>query len=342
MFDQIAKVLLPKDYVRLAMTGEHASDMSDSSGTYWLDVAKRDWSDALLAATNLDRSHMPKLYEGSAATGRLRDEVAKAWGMPLKPVVAGGGGDNPASACGIGAVKDEAAFLSVGTSGVFFVSNARFSPNADRAIHAFCHAVPGAWHQMGVHLSAAGSLEWLAGILKKPVPDLLKALGDKVDGPASALFLPYLSGERTPVADATVRGALMGIGYETDERMLTQAVLEGVAFTFRDSLEALRVAGSKVTEASVVGGGSRSGLWVQIMADTLGIPLTLHHGGELGGAFGAARLGLCAATGADPKVVCTKPPVARVVEPDKGKAQAYADAYARFVRMYGAAKAVMG
>ncbi len=173
VYDQIAKVLLPKDYVRLQMTGDYASDMSDSAGTYWMDVAKRDWSETLLAATGLTRGHMPKLYEGSEPTGRLTEAVATAWGMPKRPVVAGGGGDNAASACGIGAVKDEAAFLSVGTSGVFFVSNARFSPNADRAIHAFCHAVPKTWHQMGVHLSAAGSLEWLAHNLRRPVPELL-------------------------------------------------------------------------------------------------------------------------------------------------------------------------
>ena len=341
VFDQIAKVLLPKDFVRLQMTGDFASDMSDSAGTYWLDVAKRDWSETLLSATGLTREHMPKLYEGSAPTGRLTQAVAAAWGMPKRPVVAGGGGDNPASACGIGAVKDEAAFLSVGTSGVFFVSNARFSPNADRAIHAFCHAVPNTWHQMGVHLSAAGSLEWLAHNLRRPVPELLAMLGDKVASPAPALFLPYLSGERTPVADATVRGMFAGLGQETDEKMLTQAVIEGVAFTFRDSLEALRVAGSAVKEASVVGGGSRSQMWVQIMANTLGIPLTLHHGGELGGAFGAARLGLCAATGADPVAVCTKPPVAAVIEPDMSLTQAYSDAYARFAHMYRAAKEIM-
>ncbi len=342
VYDQIAKVLLPKDYVRLQMTGDYASDMSDSAGTYWMDVAKRDWSEALLKATGLDTGHMPKLFEGSAPTGRLTEAVAAAWGMPKRPVVAGGGGDNAASACGIGAVKDEAAFLSVGTSGVFFVSNARFSPNADRAIHAFCHAVPNTWHQMGVHLSAAGSLEWLAHTLRRPVPELLAALGERVAGPASTLFLPYLSGERTPVADATVRGMFAGLGQESDEKMLTQAVLEGVAYSFRDSLEALRVAGSAVKEASVVGGGSRSKMWVQIMANTLGIPLTLHHGGELGGAFGAARLGLCAATRADPMAVCTQPPVAAVVEPERGLVGAYAEGYARYARMYKAAKEVMG
>jgi xylulokinase len=340
-FARVAKVLLPKDYVRLCMTGGYASDMSDSAGTYWMDMTTRDWSDTLLSATHLTRGHMPELFEGSQATGRLTPEVSAQWGMPRRPVVAGGGGDNAASACGIGAVKDGSAFLSVGTSGVLFVSNARFSPNADRAIHAFCHAVPNTWHQMGVHLSAAGSLEWLAGLLRKPVPELLAALGDRVNAPASTLFLPYLSGERTPWNDANARGMFVGLGHETDEKALTQAVLEGVAFSFRDSLEALKVAGTHLTELGVVGGGSRSTLWLQIMANTLGIPLNTYHGGEVGGAFGAARLGLCAATGADPQVICTPPPIARTVYPEPALTGAYGAAFDRYSRMYKASKEIM-
>ncbi|MGH8430971.1 MAG: xylulokinase, partial [Solimonas sp.] len=240
IFESVKKVLLPKDYVRLRMTGEYASDMSDSSGTFWLDIEKRAWSDELLEATDMSRDQMPKLFEGTDATGRLTAQVAKAWGMPKRPVVAGGGGDNPAAACGIGAVKPGEAFVSLGTSGVLFVSNERFMPNAARAVHAFCHAVPDTWHQMGVILSAAASLEWLAGLLKTPAPKLTAALGKKLDGPSSALFLPYLSGERTPVADAQIRGLVMGLGHETDAKALTHAVLDGVAFAFRDSLEALR------------------------------------------------------------------------------------------------------
>ena len=157
VFDKVAKVLLPKDYIRLRMTGDYASDMSDSSGTYWLDVAKRHWSDDLLRRHRHERDQMPKLYEGTDATGQLTPAVAKAWGMPKRPVVAGGGGDNAASACGIGAVTDNAAFVSIGTSGVMFVSNDTFRPNAGRAVHAFCHAVPDTWHQMGVILSAAAA-----------------------------------------------------------------------------------------------------------------------------------------------------------------------------------------
>ena len=209
-FARVAKVLLPKDYVRLRLTGDHASDMSDSAGTLWLDVAARRWSNALLAATNLDISHMPRLFEGTQATGTLLQDVRRKWGMARAPVVAGGAGDNAAAACGIGAVEPGQAFVSIGTSGVLFVSNAGFSPNTANAVHAFCHAIPETWHQMGVILSATASLEWLAGILGRSAPVLTKALGSALDAPAPALFLPYLSGERTPVNDAGARGFSSG------------------------------------------------------------------------------------------------------------------------------------
>jgi xylulokinase len=338
VFDKVAKVLLPKDYVRLRMTGEYASDMSDSSGTYWLDVEKRDWSDALLAATDMRRDQMPKLYEGTDATGQLTPTVAKAWGMPKRPVVAGGGGDNPASACGIGAVTPNAAFVSIGTSGVMFVSNDRFRPNAARAVHAFCHAVPCTWHQMGVILSAAASLEWLAGLLKTPAPKLTSALGTKLKAPSPALFLPYLSGERTPVADAQVRGLFMGIGHEADAKVLTHAVLDGIAFAFRDSLEALKDAGTAVDHVKAVGGGTKSELWMKIIATALNVPVEIPEAGDVGGAFGAARLGLIAATGTDYRSVCTPPKTAKTIKPDFAACEAYEAQYARYANIYPSIK----
>jgi xylulokinase len=340
IFDSVAKVLLPKDYVRLRMTGEYASDMSDSSGTFWLDIEKRAWSDDLLTATDMSRDQMPKLFEGTEATGKLTPQVAKAWGMPKRPVVAGGGGDNPAAACGIGAVKPGEAFVSLGTSGVLFVSNERFMPNAARAVHAFCHAVPDTWHQMGVILSAAASLEWLAGLLKTPAPKLTTALGKKLDGPSSALFLPYLSGERTPVADAQIRGLVMGLGHETDAKALTHAVLDGIAFAFRDSLEALKAAGTNVERVMAVGGGSRSELWLKIIATALDVPVDVPADGDFGGAFGAARLGLIAATGADFRNVCTPPKIAKSVKPETKAREAYELAYARYVQIYPAIREI--
>ncbi len=340
IFSQVAKVLLPKDYIRFRMTGDCASDMSDSSGTYWLDIAKRDWSDKLLAAGSMSIDQMPKLYEGTDATGRLTPAVARAWGMPKRPVVAGGGGDNAAAACGIGAVTDNSALVSIGTSGVLFVSNDTFRPNAGRAVHAFCHAVPGTWHQMGVILSAAASLEWLATILGKPAPKLTAALGNTLTGPSPALMLPYLSGERTPVADAQVRGLIMGLGHESDHKTLTHAALDAVAFAFRDSLEALKDAGTEVKRVTAVGGGSKSELWLKIIATVLGVPVDLPAAGDVGGAFGAARLGLIAATGVDFRKVLTAPKTARTIKPEPKARDAYEAHYRRYASIYPAIKEI--
>jgi xylulokinase len=340
IFEKVAKVLLPKDYIRYRMTGAYGSDMSDSSGTYWLDIAKRQWSDMLLAASDMSRDQMPELYEGTDATGQLTPAVAKAWGMPKRPVVAGGGGDNAASACGIGAVTDGAGFISIGTSGVMFVSNDRFSPNAEKLVHAFCHATPGTWHQMGVILSATASLEWLASVLKEPAPQLTKALGSKLKGPAPNLFLPYLSGERTPVGDAQIRGAVLGLGHETDRKALTHAVLDSIAFAFRDSLEALQAGGAKISRLMAVGGGTKSELWLKIMATVLGVPIDLPTAGDVGGAFGAARMGLVAATGDDWRKVFSKPKIARSIVPEKSATAAYSDQYKRYASIYPAIKGI--
>ncbi|MFM8748259.1 MAG: xylulokinase [Aestuariivirga sp.] len=339
-FARVAKVLLPKDYIRFRMTGEYASDMSDASGTFWLDIARRDWSKTLLDASDMSIDQMPKLYEGTDATGRLTAQVTKAWGMPKRPVVAGGGGDNASAACGIGAVTDNAALVSIGTSGVMFVSNDQFRPNAGRMVHAFCHAVPGTWHQMGVILSAAASLEWLAGILGAPAPKLTAALGKTLTGPSPALFLPYLSGERTPVGDAQVRGLIMGLGHESDHKTLTHAALDAVAFAFRDSLEALKGAGTEVKRVTAVGGGSKSELWLKIIATVLGVPVDLPAAGDVGGAFGAARLGLIAATGADFRKVLTAPKTARTIRPEARAREAYEEHYRRYAKIYPAIKEI--
>ncbi|MCB1377818.1 MAG: xylulokinase [Alphaproteobacteria bacterium] len=340
VFAKVAKVLLPKDYIRYRMTGEYASDMSDSSGTFWLDIAKREWSDMLLAATDMTREQMPNLFEGTDATGRLTPAIAKAWSMPKRPVVAGGGGDNAAAACGIGAVTDNAALVSIGTSGVMFVSNDQFRPNAGRMVHAFCHAVPDTWHQMGVILSAAASLEWLAGILEAPAPKLTGVLGTTLKGPSPLLFLPYLSGERTPVGDAQVRGVIMGLGHETDHKALTHAALDAVAFAFRDSLEALKDAGTEIKRVTAVGGGSKSELWLKIIATLLGVPVDLPAAGDVGGAFGAARLGMIAATGENFRKVLTAPRTARTIKPEARARDAYEAHYRRYTQVYPAIKEI--
>ena len=284
------------------------------------------------------RDQMPELFEGTDATGRITDKLAKDWGMPLKPVVAGGGGDNASAAVGIGAVHDGDAILSLGTSGVMFVANKNFSPNTARGVHAFCHAVPNTWHQMGVILSATDSIEWLSRLLKTPAPKLTANLGKKLAGPSSVLLLPYFSGERTPVGDAQIRGAFLGLGQETDAKAMTHAVLDGVAFAFRDSLEALKQAGTDVKRLTAVGGGTRSEIWLKIIATVLGIPIDLPAAGDVGGAFGGARMGMMAATGASFKEICTKPKISRTILPEKKAQAAYEAAYQRYTKIYPAIK----
>jgi xylulokinase len=337
-FAQIRKILLPKDYVRLKLTGEYVSDMSDASGTFWLDVAQRRWSEALLCATGLDRSQMPALVEGTEPSGRMLGPLAARWGMSRAPVVAGGGGDNAATACGIGAVRPGSAFLSLGTSGVLFVSTAQFAPNTQSALHAFCHAVPRTWHQMGVILAATDSLNWLARLFQVSPPELLMGLESRVKEPSPTLFLPYLGGERTPHNDARARAILLGIGHETDRSALVQAVLEGVAYAFRDCLHALQEAGSDFERATVVGGGAGSRLWVSILANVLDRPLDRLAHGELGAAFGAARLGMAAASGCDWHSIMGAPATAESVLPDPALVEGYAGAYARYGAIYPATR----
>lgn len=338
IFARVAKVLLPKDFLRLWLSGEHISEMSDSAGTAWLDVGKRAWSSDLLAATSLDEKQMPSLVEGTEKAGGLRSELASKWGMASGIPIAGGAGDNAASACGMGTVGAGHAFVSLGTSGVLFAANAAYLPNPASAVHTFCHALPNTWHQMGVILSATDSLNWLSEITGKGAGELTSELGEALNAPTRVSFLPYLSGERTPHNDSAIRGSFTGLAHESSRAVLTQAVLEGVAFAFRDSLEALKTAGTTLTRVTAIGGGSRSRYWLKAIATALQVPVDIPADGDFGAAFGAARLGLIAATGADPLSVCTAPATDATVEPDASLVGAYADAYQRYRALYPAIK----
>jgi xylulokinase len=336
IFARIRKVLLPKAFVRLGLTGEHVEDMSDAAGTLWLDVARRDWSDELLALTGLTRAHMPRLVEGSAPSGQLKPDLAARWGMSNAVVVAGGAGDNAAAACGIGAIRPGEGFVSLGTSGVLFVSNDRFSPNTEGAVHAFCHAIPDTWHQMGVILSATDSLNWLARITGQSPSALSGAAEAQFAGPGETMFLPYLSGERTPHNNAHARGAFVGLSQSTEPAQMAQAVMEGVAFAMRDCKRVLNAAGTSIDRLLAVGGGAKSALWLRLLATNLDMDIALPVDGDFGGALGAARLGLCAAENASPSQVMTMPAVRAVIAPDAGLATAYADQYARYRALYPA------
>ncbi len=336
LFARLRTVLLPKAWIRYQLTGEMIEEMSDASGTLWLDVGARDWSDAALAATGLSRAAMPRLVEGSDPAGMLRGDIAARWGMQRPPVVAGGAGDNAAGAVGLSAIRPNDAFVSLGTSGVLFATTDRFRPYPQAAVHAFCHAVPDTWHQMGVTLSAAASLAWWAGIAGRTEAELIDEVG-LPRRPSAALFLPYLGGERTPHNDGALRGAFAGLSYETDRASLTQAVLEGVAFSMRDCLDALAASGTRIGIADVIGGGSRSRAWIAIIASALDLPLRRLAAGEHGGAFGAARLARMAVTGEAAEVVCTPPEREETIEPEPALVDAYAGRIERYRSLHGKA-----
>lgn len=334
VFEQCRRVLLPKDYVRLCMTGDAASDMSDGAGTLWLDVGRRCWSDEALEATGLVRSHMPSVYEGNQATGVLADEVARLWSLPRAPVVAAGGGDNAAGAVGMGVISPGDALLSLGTSGVTFVADDRFLPNPAGGVHTFCHALPQCWHRMAVHLSAAGSFAWLAQILGRSEAELIEELADEPVAPRGLLFLPYLNGERTPHNDPNAVAVFHGITASCGRRELVQAVLEGVAFAFRDGLDVLRAAGTVPQRMSVIGGGVRDRYWAQLLADVLETPLDIRAEATTGPAFGAARLARMAVTREDPAAVCRAPTVVDSVAPRPSRVDSYRAAMPRYRELY--------
>lgn len=336
VFAKVARVLLPKDYLRLWLTGEAVAEMSDASGTSWLDVGKRDWSDELLAAGGMRRDQMPRLVEGSETSGQLRDELAQRWGLPKGVAVAGGGGDNAASAVGVGVVTAGEAFVSLGTSGVLFAASDAYQPDAATAVHTFCHALPGTWHQMGVILAAADALNWYAGVVGAQAAELTDALGP-LQAPGRTMFLPYLGGERTPHNDTNIRGSFLHLDHGTDIVALTRAVLEGVTHAFRDSYDALRATGTQIDRLIAVGGGAKSDYWVSAIATALDMPIDLPVAGDFGGAFGAARLGMMAATGAGVEIATT-PRIARRIEPDTTLTDAFAAAHARYRASYAALK----
>lgn len=328
LFAQIRTVLLPKDYLRLWLTGEKISDMSDASGTAWFDPAKRDWSSALLAATGMDLAMMPALVEGNAPAGKLRADLAAELGLPSDIVVAGGAGDNAATAIGAGILGPGTGLLSLGTSGVIFAATDQFLPAPETAIHAFCHAVPDRWHQMGVMLSAASCLDWWAAMTGASAGDLLAELDPSPSAPGPAAFWPYLSGERTPLNDPAQRGGFTGLSSVHRRQDLTRAVLEGVALALAENMAALRAAGGGADALIAMGGGARSDLWLNMLAQATGVPILRPAGAETGAGFGAARLGMMAAGGAH-EAELSPPEISKTFTPDPANLAAWSDALAR-------------
>ena len=335
LYGQIEHVLLPKDLVRLRLCGELAIDVADASGTLLFDVGQRRFSNEVLAALDLPASWMPRSLESPELSGRTREGIA----------VAAGAGDCAAAALGVGVDRPGPVSITLGTSGVVFAALPAYVADHEARVHAFCHAVPGTWHAMGVMLSAAGSLAWARDTFAPGVEfDVLMREAEAVSaGSEGVLFLPYLSGERTPHADPNARGALVGLGSAHGRGHVFRAVLEGVAYGLADSLDLLRELGVEATVGRVSGGGARSDLWMRICASVTGIPLCRTAADE-GSAFGAALLGGVAgglfANTSEAVAACVR--VRDEVEPDPGWTAVYADGRGRFRALYPALKEVLG
>lgn len=348
-FARIAKVLLPKDYLRFLLSGDFASDMSDASGTLWMDVKNRRWHPALAEACGLSLSQMPTLCEGNAITGHLNHDLAAQWGMRAVPIV-GGGGDNAAGAIGLGIVKPGQAMLSLGTSGVYFMVTDGFEANPESAVHSFCHALPQTWHLMSVLLSAASCLQWYAdNVAKRSVETLLDELEQQAiepNNPNNVFFLPYLSGERTPHNNPNASGSFFGLRHDTTQAQLTHAVLEGVSFAFADALDALHNAGSGLQqtngEITLIGGGARSEYWRQLLANVLNRKLTFREGGEIGPSLGAARLAqLAIETDRSIEDICAMPALVQDHFPNHTLTQNLQSRRAKFQALYHATHKIL-
>lgn len=317
-FGAIAKVLLPKDWLRYRMTGEMLAEMSDAAGTLWLDVAGRTWSGELIAASGMRPDQLAPLVEGSAPAGRLTATAAAELGLAPGILLAGGGADNAAAAIGVGAVQPGRAFLSLGTSGVLLSPTLSAEPDPAQGVHAFCHAVPDRWYRMAVFLSAAASLTYAAQLLGTDEAGLVAEAGQAPPDPHGPIFLPYLSGERTPHNDPYATGVFFGLTHAAGRPQVARAVLEGVALSFADGRDCL----GEVGEITLIGGGARSSLWGTILASALGQPLYRTPRGALGPALGAARLARLAATGETVETVCKPAPSPDRIDPDDASAAA--------------------
>jgi xylulokinase len=341
-FERIARVLLPKDYVRLHLTGGYATDASDAAGTLLLDVRARDWSREILDALEVPHEWMPEVYEGPESTGALRESVAEELGLPPGIPVAAGGGDNAAAAVGTGIVGPGLVNSSVGTSGVLFAHASEFNPDPSGRLHAFCHAVPGAYHLMGVTLSAGGSLSWWRETLGGDYDELVEAASEVPPGSEGLVFLPYLSGERTPHLDPKARGAFFGLTVRHGVAHMTRAVMEGVIFSLRDSLEIMRELGVPVEDVRATGGGARSALWRQLQADVYGTPIRRTVADE-GPAYGAALLaGVASETYADVDEATSLVRLREeITEPDGERAKVYEEHYEIYRSLYPATSSAM-
>jgi xylulokinase len=338
---RVATVLLPKDYLRWRLTGDKVAEMSDAAGMLLLNVAKRAWSVKMLKACNIDESYLGRLIEGTAISGTVHAAAAAELGIPVGVPVVGGAGDQAAGAVGAGCIKPGQTTIAIGTSGVVFTTTKGYSPEKDGRLHTFCHAIPGLWHQMGVMLSAAGSLQWYRDTLCAGVAfeTLTAEAATAPVGCDGLIFLPYLTGERTPLCDAQARGGFIGLTRRHTRAHLTRAVLEGICLGLSESLMLIRATGTTVKEATATGGATRSDLWMQILADTCAATIILRTGADAGPALGGARLALVGACGVKLATACAPGPVEKIFKPNAKRVKEYAEVRTHFRALYPALKA---
>ena len=341
IFKQLAMVLAPKDYLRFRMSGEFITDPCDASGMSLLDVARRAWSAALVAAAGIRIENLPRIDEGPRASAHLHKSAADFLGLPAVLPIAAGAGDAAASAIGIGAINDGDGFISLGTSAQYFVTTKRFRPRPKQMIQALSHGLPGLWYQVAALLNGASPLGWLNGILPDGnIQKLLQRTERRYAGPGRLLFLPYLSGERTPHNDPAARAAFHGLHAGTTQEDLVLAVLEGVALSLLDCQDVLEQSGTRVAELLVAGGGTRSTFWMQMLASVLNRRIIIPKGSDVGAAFGAARLARLSVTGEAIAAVCSKPKALLHLEPEQKLSKAYGDRLGDFRALYGALKGI--
>ena len=297
-FRKIFKVLLPKDYLRYYLTGEFFSDMSDASGTLWMDIKNRQWSEQLLEISKLNINHMPKLVEGNQEAGMLSSKLKEKFNFNKNVIVVGGAGDNAASAAGLGVVEENQSFISLGTSGVFFTPTSNFLMNTKDAVHSFCHCLPNKWHLMSVMLSASNCLDWICSLTGNNIADALKNIENYSSNLENIFnapyFLPYLSGERTPHNDPHARGSFHYLKTTTDKSAMQYAVLEGISFGIFDGFNSIQSVNQKFDDIFVVGGGSKSSYWLNLLSSILNRKLSICEQSEFGAALGVARLAMFA------------------------------------------------
>ena len=340
-YSHLRTLLLPKDYIRYLMCGEYATEPSDAAGTLLYDVRGRCWSKLMLDALEVDEGILPRVVESTEVSGLVTADAAKELGVPAGVPVVGGGADNAAGAVGCGATKSTVLQASIGTSGAVVLPSSRPHVAEDMNLHTFCHAAPGMWYLMGVVLSAGSSLRWLRDTIAPGTSyDFLTARAEKVPvGSEGLMFLPYLSGERTPHNDANARGVFFGLSFAHDLGHLTRAVIEGVCFAMRDSLELMKLQGVSPNEVRAIGGGARSRMWLQTLANTVGLPInTVEPAGGAGyGAALLAAVGIGAYESVEDAVrTCIR--TQRAVGPDDSVAAMYEDLYGTYRRLYPALK----